>query len=122
MKIKVIVSAAMLFAAFAASGQQVVRPPPASSLSNARVISNWVMPVPDASTVSAAGISRAMNFGQTDPQFRTAGDNPLVYYFFCFAPSSPVSGPNGVPTCSDGSGPTITGTAMVANPNGGSRN
>ena len=122
MKAKNLISAFVMFICISANAQQVVRPPPASSLSNGGVISNWVMPVPNAAAVSAAGISRAMNFGQTDPQFRTAGDNSLILYFFCFVPGSPVSGPNGVPVCSDGGGPTVTGTAMVANPNGGGSN
>ena len=123
MKRNTILSALLFAGCFASShAQQVVRPYPASSLTNLGVVSNWVMPVPDASAVSAAGIGRAMNFGQTDPQFRTAGDNAQVLFFFCYTPGSPATGANGVPVCTDGSGPTVTGTAIVANPNGGGSN
>lgn len=132
MKYKYALSAVLLLAAFSSSAQdfnvdhggQKYRPPPASSITNSKVISNWVTPKADLTPYATmnslrdvAQASRQMNFGKTQPAFRQAGDNALRYFYFCYAPGAPVDG-EGV-GCTDGGGATVTGTVIEANPSGG---
>ena len=126
MKYKYAISAALLLVAFATSAQQRVRPPPASSITDGRVISNWVAPDLSGYATSAsvsqivASSARQLNFGAT------SGGTAAVhrFYFFCYAPGQPETyGPNGAPYCSDGGVVTYTGVEQnVFNNNPGGSN